>query len=321
MKTAAMTIAAQRRWPLASLLSLIMIGLMLQSAPAHAMAPKASAAGRAVVLQTFRVGQFALDLAIATCRRSECPIEVRLRSGGRIVDRITLPVAASSQRATAETTDIPWGADAGRKAWATGQENSSVSTAARLLRLAPQTSALLVTQLYGFEHPKRNHLLIVPRVGKLDIVWKAEEGSGPTWSATQIIGDPKGTRHEILYLNGFSEPEEDAADSLDAVRLRWDDASSRLRETALPARDSPLYLLNLGIHETIAQAREARSANSYCLSAHWILDASRFRAGASRQAIIGSLYATRASAEAAAGAAKSCLPDVTASVETWTAAP
>jgi hypothetical protein len=83
----------------------------------------------------------------------------------------------------------------------------------------------------------------------------------------------------------------------------------------------PLYLLNLGTHETVAQAREARSAEPYCLTSHWILDASRFRADASGKAIVGSLYATRTAAEEAARSAKSCLPDVTAAVETWTAAP
>jgi hypothetical protein len=83
----------------------------------------------------------------------------------------------------------------------------------------------------------------------------------------------------------------------------------------------PLYLLNLGIHETVAQAREARSANAYCLTPYSILDGSRFHAGASGKAIVGGLYATRASAEEAARSAKSCLPGVTASVETWSAAP
>jgi hypothetical protein len=236
-----------------------------------------------------------------------------------VIDRVTLPNAVSSRRIRAETTDALWGADAGRRAWATGEEADYVSTAARLLRIAPQTTALLVSQRSGFEHLKRNHLLLVPRAGKLVAAWEAGEGQGPTWSATEIIGSPD--RQEIVYFRGFYDFEEDTADRLDAVRLSFDAVSVRVRETALPTRTMPLYLLNLGIHETVAQAREARSADHYCLTAHWVLDASRFRTDTSGKAIVGSLYATRAAAEEAARAAKSCLPNVTAAVETWTAAP
>jgi hypothetical protein len=302
--------AAAQRCRLASLVRLIAIGLTLIPVPA-------ASADR--VLQTFHAGRFVLDLAIAECRSSECPIQVRLRVASRVIDRVTLPIAAGSQRATAETTDTLSGADASHRAWATGEENDYVSTAARSLQLAPQTTALLVSQRYGFEHLKRNHLLILPRAGKLHIAWKAEEGSGPTWSATQIIGSPD--RQEIVYFHGFFDPDEVTAERLDAVRLSFHVASAHLRETALPNRAMPLYLLNLGIHETVAQAREARSTNAYCLTPYWILDAGRFRAGASGQAIIGGLYAIRASAEAAARAAKSCLPGVTAAVKTWTMAP
>ena len=138
--------------------------------------------------------------------------------------------------------------------------------------------------------------------------------------APQIIGS-SADRQEIVYFHGFYDFEEDSADRLDAVRLSFDSASARVRETALPTRRMPLYLLNLGIHETVAQAREARSADHYCLTAHWVLDASRFRAGVSGKAIVGSLYPTRAAAEEAARVVKTCLPDVTATMETWSAAP
>ena len=302
--------AGARRRSLASLLSLLTIGLTVIPVPA---------ASASRVLQSFHTGRFVLDLAIAECHSSECPIEVRLRATSRVIDRVTLPVAASSQRATAETTDTLWGADARHRAWATGEDNDYVSTAAHLLRLAPQATALLVSQRYGFEHTKRNHLMILPRAGKLHIIWKTEEGSGPTWSATQIIGGPD--RQQIVFFHGFFDPDEDTAERLDAVRLDFDAASARLHESALPNRATPLYLLNLGIHETVAQGREARSTNANCLAPFWILDAGRFRAGAGGRAIVGSLYATRASAEAAARAAKSCLPGASASVETWTSAP
>jgi hypothetical protein len=270
--------AAAQRCSIVSLIGLLAAGMMFVPVPA-------ASADR--VLQTFHADRFFLDLAVAKCRSSVCPIEVRLRKANRVTDRVALPNPAGSQRARAETTDALWGADAGRRAWATGEEADYVSTAARLLRIVPHTTALLVSQRSGFEHLKRNHLLLVPRAGKLVVAWEAGEGQGPTWSATQILGSAD--RQEIVYFHGFYDFDEDTADRLDAVRLSFDAASARLRKTALPTRTMPLYLLNLGIHETVAQAREARSADHYCLTSHWVLDASRFRTDARGKAIVGSL--------------------------------
>jgi hypothetical protein len=120
MNTPRRTITALQCWLAGSVIGLTVVGLIPQSASAQASAR----AGRAVVLQTLGAGQFVFELAIAQCRRSECLIEVRLRSGGRVVDRVALPVAAKSQRARAEIVDAVWGADPGLKAWAIGEENS-----------------------------------------------------------------------------------------------------------------------------------------------------------------------------------------------------
>jgi hypothetical protein len=300
---------AQRRC--SSLTGLLAAGLMLVPVPA-------ASADR--VLQTFRADGLVLELAIAECRSSECPIEVRLRRDRRVVDRVALPFAASSQRASIELVDTIWGADAGRKAWATGEENNYVSTAARPLRIAPRTTALLVSQLAGFDHLKRNHLLLVPRAGKLVVAWEGREGAGPTWSATEIVGSPGSDRQEVAYFYGFFDPTEVAFERLDVIRLSWNAAAARVRQTPLPARSMPLYLLDLGTHDTAAQAREARAANT-CLSPYWVLDAGRFRAGAGRSALVGALYATRTAADRAARSVRRCLPGVTASVVAWTAAP
>ena len=295
-----------RSWSIIGLIGSLAAGLMLDPVPA-------ASADR--VLQTFRADGFVLELAIAKCRKSECPIEVRLRTGGRVIDRVTLPYAAYSQRASLEPVDAIWGADAGRKAWATGVENTYVSTAPRLLRMAPRTPALLVSQLGGFEHPKRNHLLLVPRAGKLTVAWKVQEGSGPTWSATQIVGSPD--RGEIVYLDGFLDPRDDIPDRLDLFHLSWNAASARVQETPLPAPTMPLYLLDLGTHATIAEAREARAANT-CLLGYWVLDADRFPGVADGKALLGTLYATRAAAEQEAGSVRQCQPGAHARIVTLT---
>src|SRR5262249_29254348 len=156
-------------------------------------------------------------------------------------------------------------------------------------------------------------LLLVPRAGKLVAAWKAEEGAGPTWSATQIVRSPD--RQEIVYFNGFFDPTEDAVERLDVVRLTWNSRAARVRETTLPTRTTPLYLLDLGTHDPAEQARQARAANT-CLWSYRVLDAGRFRAGASGKALIGMLYATRAAADQAARSVRRCLPGAKARVVT-----
>jgi hypothetical protein len=279
----------------------------------------AGAGGKTVVLQTFRSGTVAFDLAIAACRASECPVRVQLVIKGKVVDSFTLPVAAHSQRPKAETVDPLWGADVGLRAWATGVEGQYVSTVGRPLTVASGTTGLLVTQRFGFEHLKRNHLFVVPRAGKVAVVWKAEEGAGPTWSATHILDNARGTQ-DIAYFRGFSEPSETTADRLDAIRLSWNEASATFRETPLPDGGTPLYLLSLGTYETVAQARHERFANAYCLSPYWVLDASRFSGVSGGNAVVGMLYVQRAMADSAARSVKECLPSVNPSVVHWTEA-
>jgi hypothetical protein len=293
---------------------------LLDPAVAREASPPASG-GKAAVLQIFHAGHFDLDLAIAECRSSECPIQVRLLRQGRVVDRVVLPVASSSRRARAESVDQDWGADPGLKAWATGVEGKYVSTVARLLTVGPQTTGLLVSQRFGFEHVGRIHLLVLPRDSKLDVVWKAERVSDRTWDATQIVGDPAGEGQEIVYFQVASGFDEDTADHFDAIRLRWDAASRRFRESPLPTPAMPLYLLNLGVYEDVAKARKEHFANSYCLSSYWIFNAGSFPGLSGGQTVIGKVYAQRSSAEAAARAVETCLPSITTSVLEWTATP
>jgi hypothetical protein len=283
------------------------------SSEAAAASTNGSHAG-AVVLETFHAGTFELDLVIAKCRSSKCPIQVRLLRQGHVVDRIALPVPAYSRRAEAETVDTLW-ADPGLKAWATGAEEEYVSTAGRLVTPSSRTTGLLVSQQFGFQVVKRNHLFILPHNGKLAVVWKAEEGEGPTWSATQILRNPAREGQDILYFSGFysSWAGKDTADEADAVRLSWDARSTSFREAPLPDRVTPLYLLNLGVYGAIAEAHDARESDD-CLSPYWILDARRFPGLSGGKAVIGRLYVMRDAADAAARSIKECRSSLSVSV-------
>jgi hypothetical protein len=299
--------------------ALVVLLVQRDVALAHTKPPSNPADDKPIVLQTFHGENFDFDLTMLKCTLHECPIQVQLLDAGRVVDHLALPVPAVSRRLKAEAIDQDWGADPGLTAWRSGLEGDYVATAARMLTLAPQVSGLLVSQRYGFEHVKHNHLFVVPRHGKLRVLWKAEEGEGPTWSATQILPALPGQGHDIAYLQAFLDPEEAVAERFEAVRLRWDAVSARLQATPLPDPATPLYLLSLGAYESIAKAREKRSAYSFCLSSYWVLDASPFPGLASSKAVIGKVYRQRSLAETAARSIKSCLPSMSTQVVTWSA--
>ena len=287
--------AKRRHQRLVRRLGAVVVGIALVGAVAGvASTPAAAAAGdKAVVLQTFHPGDLALDLAIARCRSSECPVQVRLLRQGRVVDRVTLPVAADSQQLT-------------------------VQTDARLLTVAPRTTGLLVTQTFGSDQPRSQyHLFILPRDGKLRVVWKVEaDQSSPI---EFLPGSHEG--QDIVYFRSVDETDENGPDRLDVLRLNWDAASLSFREIPLPDRATPLYLLNLGVYETIAQARKVRLDTYYSCPLSWILDARRFPGLSGGEAVIGMLYVSLAAADAAADTAKECVPSATPSVLEWTGSP
>jgi hypothetical protein len=273
-----------------------------------------------IVMQAFHAGRFDLDLVVTKCNLHQCPIEVRLFDAGRVVDHLAIPVAAHTRVFRPEPVDQDWGAEPGLKASRFGvqDDHDYVSTVGRLVTLAPQVIGLLVSQRYGFEPRKRQHVLVLLRQGKLRVTWKAEEGDGPTWSAAQPIADSS-ERGDIAYLHGVLDPTDSVAEHIDVTRLSWDAAAGRLRQTALPDPATPLYVLSVAPYENFAGARQERSSYSFCLSSYWVLDRSALPGASHPGAVIGRIYARRSWAEAAARQVKSCLPSFTPSVIKWTA--
>lgn len=269
---------------------------------------------KTIVLQTLHAGSVALDLTMLPCHEHACPIQVRLIEGARVVDHVTLPIPASSQYIKGEAVDDDWGADPGLRAWRSGFEGDYVATAARLVTLAPQTPAVLVTQRQGFDPVKREHVIVLLRHGRLRMVWKAPDAPG-AWSQTLVLSG------SVAYFRGVRDLGEGHVDRLDAFRLRWDSATGRMRATPLPDRHMPLYLMEAGGYASTGEAREGFSSQSFCLAPYWVLDASAFPLPSRAVVLIGKLYTRRSLAEAAAEQVKTCLPSFEPTVVKWTAAP
>jgi hypothetical protein len=228
------------------------------------------------VLESLPASNPRFELAIDNCANGLCPVQVRLLDAGKIVDIAGLPVAAHSQQVRPEDVTSLWGADLGLTAWASGDRGAYVSTAVRLVQLTSQTTALLVTQRHGYEHLKRDHVLLAPADGKLKTLWSAKEPDGTTWSATRIVPSPGGPGEAVVHISGFFYPVENLPDKLQVKSIQWDSAAGRIREDILPSARMPLFVLNAGLYDNVVEARKARTHNDQCLGSYFVLDTSPF---------------------------------------------
>ncbi|MEA9578713.1 hypothetical protein VC218_07225 [Xanthomonas nasturtii] len=125
------------------------------------------------------------------------------------------------------------------------------------------TYALLVTQTAGFEHPKRQHVLLTAVLGDLKVAWSKAEPQGPHVSWVAI---PKG--HAPVYVSLFFSPDDDAADAVLVRQLRWDAQQQGFSEEPPP---SQVQAVVAGSYRTLSEARVARSASD-CLSGYSAID-------------------------------------------------
>ena len=144
-------------------------------------------------------------------------------------------------------------------AWTAGDGETTVTTAARSVKLSAIEAGLLVDQAGGFEHVKRRHYLFAAADDKLQRVWTGEEGAGPAWSATVLVDASSGNAQDIVYITGF-QPGGDQPDTVAATRYTWNAAQRMLVE----APPGPLYAVVVGNFANLDDARAARTQP--CLS-------------------------------------------------------
>lgn len=266
-------------------------------------------APKGVQLAQFPAGQNSFRLVIGECKESACPIQVELISGDRVTDTYTLPVESVNAQSRTEKVDENWGAESGLSAWATGEEGNYVSTTARTVRLASDTTGLVVSQLSGFEHLNRQHVLLLARDNKLIAAWQGAQPEGPAWAATEV------TEAGLLYIQGLDHGYESQPDTLSITRLAWNPNTQQIDEQPLPAADVPVYWVSAGTYASEARAREERGSLANCLPGWWaVLDAHEYSGAAQGTLILGRVFAQREAAERVIKMIAACDPSVKPSV-------
>ncbi|KIV65456.1 hypothetical protein SZ55_4014 [Pseudomonas sp. FeS53a] len=212
----------------------------------------------------------AYELSLPACTTAPCPFELRLLKDGRpLGTTVALHWAATAAPASQAAPDplygagTPLGAGAAPRVWITGEEEGQVSAAARLLRLADGTPALLVSQMGGFEHPKRHHALYLATPQGPHVAWSHDEAPGPnqSWVLAPSGDDPVLLVHEhAAALN--------AADRLETRRLTWHPDRTAFSESMAP----PSPALRAVVAERHPSAMVARGQQEGCLATYAVID-------------------------------------------------
>ncbi len=238
-------------------------------------------------LEHFESKRGTFELGIAPCTAEGCALEIHWLEANKLVSSIAMPLLAATQATQKETTDLDWGADPGLQAWATGEENSYVSTVVRPVMLDADTTGLLVTQHYGFDHIKRLHRLVVPRNGKLAAVWDFDESAGPTWSATAVLGKEAAGRVD-LFSGFYNDDTPSEADRLGVTQLRWDSAKWQL---VPDLGGKAATVLAAGSFKNPGEARKVKQADKAgCVSAYWVLSSGTIKPLTHGQSVLGKVF-------------------------------
>ncbi|WP_239009421.1 hypothetical protein [Delftia lacustris] len=222
-------------------------------------------------------GAPAYELSLPACTASACPFELRLvRAGMEQGKPAALAWPASRGQAKLAPSDPLYGvgdplSEAAQRArvWTTGEEEGTVTAAARTLRLPGVQGgarALLVTQMGGFDHPKRRHALYVATAQGPHLAWQYEEppGSYQSW-----VLAPTG-RIPVLLVR-YDSPQDDAPDQIETRSLRWNAGRQAFAEQA-SAPPAAVQAVVAARYAGVAAARAARAAGRLpgrlCRGAH-----------------------------------------------------
>ena len=233
-------------------------------------------AGERTIFASGHAGEGGLrwQAGLPACSGKQCPITLWLVEGETVVDSKPVAWPANSVELRQDDAEPGWGAgdpmgSASVTVWASGDEERYVGTVVRPVKMGT-VPAILVDQLRGFEHLRRNHELFAVHNRKLDRVWQGEEGTGPAWSSTAIVSLPDATEG-VVYYSGFRYPSPAEPDRIETTLLRWERGALQERKD-----DAPREALVIGAFPSAAAAHRSRNKARDCLGTFWVLPASRF---------------------------------------------
>ena len=272
------------------------------------------------VLQSFPAPPYTYELVQEACSPARptdagvppaCAFGVRLLEGGKPQDRAPLDLPGCGPAEPSSVT-VLLGADADAKAWRTREEHCDNEVAARTVDLAPKVTALLVTELMGFEYRYREHWLFLPRNKKLETLWnEGDDIYGTQWTRTTAIAGNAG--QDIALIEG-SRTTTGVTVRVKARRMHFDSSAERIVSSSLPDEMAPLFVLQVGLLKRVVDAGERQE----CLNHLVVLRGRLFPGLKLPTFFLGAVFARQADAEAARAALARCSEPPKANVVEYT---
>src|SRR5262249_50408707 len=187
------------------------------------------------------------------------------------------------------------GADRDAKAWSTDDEHCDIEVAARTVTLGPNATALLVTELRGFEYRYRSHALYLPRNGALATLWRddADTFGIHATTTTVIAGGPEG--QDVAFID-VKRDFTALVRKVSATRLHFDSGKRQIDLHPLPDAPASLFGVRSGNSKSPHDGWISRSP---CLEELMPMQGRLFPGLHLPPFFLGDIYARRDDADAA----------------------
>jgi hypothetical protein len=259
------------------------------------------------VLHVFPAAPYAYELALEKCpgaatgADAACSFTVALLQGGKSVDRVRLAQPACGPASPASPTRT-LGADRDAKVWSTSDDNCEIQVAARTVTLGPNVTALLVTELQGFEYRYRSHALYLSRKDTLAELWRHEEDAiGSHSTTTAVIPGALGGQ-DVAFID-VARDATGIATKVGARRLHLDAATGQIVGAPLPDAGATLFVVRVG---SFKRGREAQRERSGCRHDLLPMQGRSFAGLRLPTFFLGDVFARRDEADAAVAKLATC---------------
>lgn len=264
--------------------------------------PLAKGLERRFVFDTVKAsdrGDISYEVSIAPCGRALCPIEVRLRDGDGVRDRLELdvcgPAAGPIHNVTGAILDsiagtsYPTGVDRHAPGWFVLGADGQLSLFVQRIRLTANLRGVLL-HVHSMTWSSKRHYLIVASGRRLKLAWTAPDAevSGRTGDFDRYVRVTVlnyGDLEAIYYFRGIpinfmisrvGETWRSRPGEAEAAVYRWDAGMGMIEELSIAEAGVAIYAVVYATFESADEAWATPPEGAKCLMPKFFVATDRF---------------------------------------------